>query len=253
MAFAALAMYDSDSDNEFDGAVIRQYLAPAPAPATSSWFANYPTLQAMNRMDVLWGDLMVPVGSVPVQTWDDLDFSQAMASRQQASLEGLAEQESALWEQRFAIGLREGPLATTYDFRDLADWQRTAIMTYIYDQGWYVHGEDRNGVQAWPANLAPREWVEPIAMPIAPPKPAATAAHHHLGPKPNYIPRFCRDSPGGGVLCKWSEKAHCHYEHGDTIPRVPAPCSCTSPLCPKMHRGEVYKPGAVLTRPHHHH
>ena len=236
-----------------------------------------PLIQAMARGDVLWGDLMLAeeeaedrrLGRVrPVY-----DFAAARAARAEyEAAEAEAEQarqdaaEGALWAQPFGRNL-EMYWTDVYDTRALTDAEYEACMTWLYDQGWELQGEQRDGFKGWPADLPPRVWVSTLpnrfaALHAAPETHVHTSACNHApapaGGRPPRaprarvtVPRFCRAVPCTDEACR--------YVHEDTMPRLDKPCgfgaACggTDPAkraqCLYMHPGETWTPELVVTRP----
>jgi len=236
-----------------------------------------PVLQAMIRGDTLWGDLMyeedvaedLRLGRVhPV--YDHAAVAAAELARAQAELEALSAQEATIWDQPFAGNL-EMYWGDCYDTRALTDAEYEACMAWLYDQGWEVEGEIRDGMKAWPADLPPRVWVPERA----PSRfdalhtdcnhgPSVTHVHQapqgRRAPAPKKsvtVPRFCRDSCGG-VACA---DAACRYVHADTMPRMDKPCGfgaacgASDPTgvkrsqCLYMHPGETWSADLVIRRP----
>ena len=235
-------------------------------------------MQNMLNNKIPWGDLVYSTTDMPIiQSYDDM-VAQHSARVQEAVSADLVAQEAAFWDQPWASNLTEYSSAgTNINMCALGDWQYEACMTWVHSHGWHIVSEDRNGFQGWPANEGSREWVRPLERPLAvrvwladadvPAVKAATTAVRVIvmpesagsartGPKPDYIPLFCKDSSGGGELCEWAKSGtHCHYEHGDTLPRINRACKnfaqCfrhTAGSCTNMHRGEVFKTGMVIRR-----
>jgi hypothetical protein len=234
-----------------------------------------PVLQAMIRGDTLWGDLMyeedvaedLRLGRVrPV--FDHAAAAAAAQAAAQAELEQLSAQEATIWTQPFAANL-EQYWSDCYDTRALTDAEYEACMTWLYDQGWEVEGEIRDGMKAWPADLPPRVWIAP-RVPSRFDALSVTEAHAHVtethaprravghqAKKSVTVPRFCRDSCGG-VACA---DAACRYVHADTMPRMDKPCGfgaacgASDPTgvkrsqCLYMHPGETWSADLVIRRP----
>jgi len=218
-----------------------------------------PFLQAMMRGDVLWGDLAYEEELAEDRRLGRVHPVFDAAARHQAEQDALSAQEAVIWDQSFARNL-DMYWSDAYDLRALTGAEYEACMSWLYDQGWEVQCEDRNGFQGWPLDLPPRVWVAPRAPsrfdslssaghqePHAPRAPA--------GKKSAVVPRFCRASCGG-VRC---EDAACRYVHADTMPRLDKPCgfgaACggTDPskraLCLYMHPGETWSADLVVKRP----
>jgi hypothetical protein len=220
--FAALG--DSDSEGECPRGSLRKILAD-------------PVLEAMYRGETLWGDLM----------YEEIDYDHAALSEAQAAAvaeaaAAAARQESEIWDQSFGgnLGMYYGD---AYDFRGLTDAEYNLCMSWLYEQGWELSGEDREGVKAWPANLPPRVWVG---------KTHPCVHHKKTEAKRVTVPRFCRTVGCG--------EATCRYVHEDTMPRLDKPCGfgancgASDPTgvkrsqCLYMHPGETWSADLVIHR-----
>jgi hypothetical protein len=220
----------------------------------------------MMRGDVLWGDLAFDeeesedrrLGRVFDAYAYRKELAVAQQAQAQAALDLLNAQEGQLWVQPFGRNM-EMRAADYYDTSLLTDDEYAACMTWLYDQGWEVEGESRDGMKAWPADLPPRVWVAPrapsrfdsmqapVEIPVRAGRPAAK--------KTATVPRFCRDSCGG-VACA---DAACRYVHADTMPRLDKACGfgaacggtdhAKRAICLYMHPGETWSADLVVTRP----
>jgi hypothetical protein len=195
-----------------------------------------PTLKELCELDPLekamssgssWGDLEEPA----VSTSPTLE---EMVERMAAEMH---EQEQSIWNQPWSDRLGTY-YADAYDLRDLTEEAYAACMSWLYEKGWNIKQEDRDGVKAYPDNLPPRVWI-PVHV-------------HECKRKKVPVPRFCR----AGVTCV---DAECRYVHEDTIRRLNEPCnfgaSCGASdpakraLCIRMHPGETWTPELVVHRP----
>jgi len=196
-----------------------------------------PTLKELCEMDPLekamssgssWGDLEEPAVYSTSPTLEEL------ADRVAAEMH---EQEQSIWNQPWSDRLGTY-YADAYDLRDLTEEAYAACMSWLYEKGWNIKQEDRDGVKAYPDNLPPRVWIPIREVPDCKRKKAP-------------VPRFCRDT------CCADEG--CRYVHEDTIPRLNEPCnfgaSCGASdpakraLCIRMHPGETWTPELVVHRP----
>jgi len=175
-------------------------------------------------------------------SWGDLEEQQVF--RTSPTLEEMAdrvaeemrEQEQSIWNQPWSDRLGTY-FADAYDLRDLTEDAYASCMSWLYEKGWNIKQEDRDGVKAYPDNLPPRVWI-PV--------------HHECKRKKAPVPRFCR----AGVTCVDTE---CRYVHEDTIQRLNEPCnfgaSCGASdpakraLCIRMHPGETWTSELVVHRP----
>ena len=225
-------------------------------PCLQTMIAADPFLQAMMRGDVLWGDLAYEEELAEDRRLGRVQPVFDAAARRQAEQDALSAQEAVLWDQPFARNL-EMYWSDAYDLRALTDAEYEACMSWLYDQGWEVQCEDRNGFQGWPLDLPPRVWVTESRAPsrFMFMCHQETPAPVRAGKKSAVVPRFCRASCGG-VRC---EDATCRYVHADTMPRLDKPCgfgaACggTDPskraLCLYMHPGETWSADLVVKRP----
>jgi len=198
-----------------------------------------PLLDAMYRGETLWGDLM----------YEEIDYDHAALSKAQeaaAAAAAAAAHESDIWSQSFGVNL-DMYYGDAFDFRGLTDAEYNLCMSWLYENGWELSGEDRYGVKAWPANLPPRVWV------------GKTCVHHKKSEKPEKsekrvtVPRFCRTAS--------CADASCRYVHEDTMPRLDKPCGfgancgASDPTgvkrsqCLYMHPGETWSAALVIHRP----
>lgn len=244
--------------------------------ATAAWPSD-PVHDAMLRMDVLWGDLLhvdtpqtTAEYALRVLMWE-MEKAKRSAALADAFHSALTAQEAEFWAQPFAENM-EMYRSDAYDTRQLSDEEYAACMTWLYDQGWAVEGEDRSGFQGRPSDLPPRVWVSQVQAQLvadgqsrfaalAPDADTVVAAvTHHAVPgrrapqaKPKVtVQRFCRSVPCADPACR--------YVHGDTIPRLNAPCSfgeacgASDPTgqkrsqCLRMHPGETWTAELVIHR-----
>ena len=214
---------------------------------------NDPLFQAMDRGDVLWGDLLCEETPLSVAEFGAVAaaWEAEKAARVQAEVDDSERQGAALFDQPFASNL-DWSFADIYNTTRLTDEEWVACMTWLYDQGWEIVGEDRNGFDGWPADLPPRVWVAPH---IPSRFDALSSAPAVRAPRARVtVPRFCRDSRGG-VAC--ADPA-CRYVHADTIPCVDKCCGfdgrCSGDkrlTCIYMHpsEGQTWSADLVVTRP----
>jgi hypothetical protein len=247
---------DSDSD---DSPVCPGAPRKAPAPPVDylrNFCATDPVFLAMERGDILWGDICYD----PVRERAEAASCRLQARAQEAALESA---EAALWRQPFARNL-ECNAGDNFDLRSLSDAEYEAFMRYLYANGFYVERESRDSCFATAATEEPRAWVQPSrfagleASPCAcRPAPAAAALSApgtDVGRRKGApVPRFCR----AATACA---DEGCRYVHGDTIPRVNLPCNfgaacgASDPTgvkrsqCLRMHPGEDWKEGLVIKR-----
>ena len=253
----------------------RGYIHVAPAPAASARAAipvpatAAEMLSALSSDSYAWGDVLVSDSEVAERvaatTWyscedggsvafDPVVEARAAAARAAVAAEAEAadteRQHTDLFAQPFAANL-DWSFADIHNTTRLTDEEWVACMTWLYDQGWEVVGENRAGFKGWPADLPPSEWAAPVtetrqwSQTTAPAKPKKAVT----------VPRFCRAS-AGGVPC--ADEA-CRYVHEDTMPRINEPCAfgaaCggTDPskraLCIRMHPGETWSADLVVRRP----
>ena len=182
-----------------------------------------------------WGDLEEPPMYGQAPTMEELVERMAAEMR---------EQEESIWNQPWSDRLGTY-YADAYDLRDLTEEAYAACMTWLYEKGWNIKQEDRDGVKAYPDNLPPRVWIQPVREIVHDKKKMCCK-------KKVPVPRFCRDT-----ACA---DADCRYVHEDTIPRLNEPCnfgaSCGASdpakraLCIRMHPGEIWTPESVIHRPH---
>jgi len=201
---------------------------------------NDPYTEAMSSGSS-WGDLEEPMIFGYTPTLEELVERVA---------EDLRVQEESIWKQSWSDRLATY-YADTYDLRDLTEGEYEACMQWMYEKGWDIRQEDRDGVKAYPDNLPPRVWVAPPSrfekLVVEP-----CCDHGHKEKKKTApVPRFCRDT-----ACA---DANCRYVHGDTMPRLNQPCNfgaacgASDPakraLCIRMHPGEIWTADLVVHRP----
>jgi hypothetical protein len=187
-------------------------------------------IQAMYSGKALWGDLM----------YEEIDYDVEAHQAATAALE----EENGIWDQSFS-GSLEMYYGDAYDLRGLTDGEYNACMSWLYEQGWEMEGEDRAGVKAWPAKLPPRVWV--------PKGRACACVHEKPVAKRVTVPRFCRTTDCADATCR--------YVHADTMPRMDKPCGfgaacgASDPTgvkrsqCLYMHPGETWSADLVIHRP----
>lgn len=170
--------------------------------------------------------------------------------------------ETDLWSQPWTADL-ESPFSDCYDTSALTEADYSALMTWLYAQGWDIQTETREYVQAYPDTLPPRLWVPDRFSALL--RTSHTVKHCHsrvteaAGPKKvksACVPRFCRAS-SGGVPCA---EAGCRYVHADTMARLNQPCGfgagcgASDPTgvkrgqCLYMHPGETWDATLVIHR-----
>jgi hypothetical protein len=216
--FSSFSMLDSDSDSESPAAPA----APnAPTKAAKPVKAEV-TIADMLVSNIPWGDLLA----------DEEDFIPIdLAVVEVVRVWGPtaeADAEASLWAQPWAYNL-ELYCADNYDLRFLTDTEYQAMMTWLYQQGWAIEAEDRNGVEAYPDNQPPRVWIQPVAQRfncLHGPSDSHGHSHSHAAPKP-VVPLSAPGSDEGRrraaprpIFCDGGEKCKegCPYVHGDTIP-----------------------------------
>jgi hypothetical protein len=234
---------DSDSEDEVVATV------PAPISLVS---LDDPIYAAMDRGDMLWGDLLIPAVAMPSYAPIVVPVERPFFA------------EEDLWAQPWSDAL-EAHWNDCYDMTALTDDAWSAMMTWLYSVGWAIVSESRKCVIAYPDNQPARVWVPPSRFELA----AQMDDHHHshshcshskpptvpAQPKKKVpVPRFCR---AAGACTEEG----CRYIHGDTIPRINEPCSfgadcgASDPTglkrsqCLRMHPGETWTDGMVIHRP----
>lgn len=215
-----------------------------------------PTLKEMCKTDPYeqamssgssWGDLEEPTVFGASPSLEELEARKE---------KDMLVQEDSIWNQSWSDRLGTY-YADAYDLRDMTEDAYEACMTWLYEKGWMILQEDRDGVKAYPDNLPPRVW-------IAPPSRfeqlgESNHVHHEVEKKEGKgkskgkcpVPRFCRDQ-----ACA---DAGCRYVHGDTMPRLNEPCNfgaacgandpAKRALCIRMHPGETWTVDLVVHRP----
>ena len=251
---------DSDSDNEMSSAppktpvkktATREPAAPKKAPREELPLGPVDLmvgLEDMFRKDILWGDLMY---EPPAATTPDPE----------PVFRGSEEE---FWAFPWAFKLKEGR-PDLYETMELTDAEYNAMMSWLYEKGWWVGDYERSWVSFEPDNMPSRRWCPPSDE--APKKvvhfgPSSCCGGHSHGHKKEkkapaggeaQILRFCRSTP--------CTEEGCRYVHGDTIPRVDRPCAfgercgATDPTglkrsqCLYMHPGETWSADLVIRRP----
>ena len=199
-----------------------------------------------------WGDLEEPMVFGASPSLEELDTRKEKDMRAQ---------EDSIWDQPWSDRLGTY-YADAYDLRDMTEGSYEACMTWLYEKGWMILQEDRDGVKAYPDNLPPRVWIAPPSRfeQLGQTGPLKEShSHNHEGKKDGKkdgkgkgpVPRFCRDQ-----ACA---DAGCRYVHGDTMPRLNEPCNfgaacgandpAKRALCIRMHPGETWTTGLVVHRP----
>jgi hypothetical protein len=267
---ARWAALDSDDDEAPAAAAVPLTLAEI--------CAADPIFQALNRGDLLWGDIILAAEAPrrPVQvveSWESVHrgrksnrrvrFADEPPSPEEVAATALRAADAAeatFWAQPFARNL-EAHGGDWLDLTGLSDAEYEAVMSWLYSHGWALEHETRAGVRAVPSDEPPRVWVPPSRF-VAAVAAATTAAAKPLSApgtdagrrKGAPVPRFCRAAGGCG-------EAGCRYVHGDTIPRVNRPCGfgetcgASDPTgvkrsqCLYMHPGETWEEGLVIRRP----
>ena len=269
----------SDSDSETDAVVpatpvkkptAREPVAPKKMPRVEepidlqtaiNLLADDPFLQKMTNGEILWGDLMY---APPAATTPDPE----------PVFRG---SEAEFWSFPWAFKLQE-QIPDLYETTELSDAEYNAMMSWLYEKGWWVGDYERSWVSFEPDNLPSRRWCPPSDE--APRKtlearyrptaldakvvsfgPSSCCGGHSHGHKkekkassqPAKILRFCRATP--------CTEEGCNYVHEDTIPRVDRPCAfgercgATDPTglkrsqCLYMHPGETWSADLVIRRP----
>lgn len=255
------------------------------APVLS--FAADPIMAALQRGDLLWGDVMYM--DPEYRAAEDARIAAALAAERAANealLDRWAAAEGGLWEQPFARNL-EMHFGDCYDLTGLTDAEYEAFMRYVYANGFAVTEGGRTHCSAFPADEEPRVWTGPDCFEVAAPRAfdalrAEPAEHKHSGERSGNpcggccskkapaplsapgsdagrrkgapVPRFCR---AAGACADEG----CRYVHGDTIPRVNKPCGfgadcgASDPTgvkrsqCLFMHPGETWNSSMVIRRP----
>jgi len=258
-----------DSDDE-------EAPAAAAVPLTLAQIcAADPIFQALNRGDLLWGDIILAAErpAPVVATWDDFqavkkpgrstrrvrfaDEPPSPAEVAAAAFRAADAAEATFWAQPFARNL-EAHGGDWLDLTGLSDAEYEAVMSWLYSHGWALEHETRAGVRAVPSDEPPRVWVPPsrfvAAVAAATTKPLSAPGTDAGRRKGAPVPRFCRAAGG-------CQEHGCRYVHGDTIPRVNRPCGfgaecgASDPTgvkrsqCLYMHPGETWEEGLVIRRP----
>lgn len=270
------------------------FFEPAPSPPRAAspvtppsdllrnFCQNDPVFLAMQRGDVLWGDLCYD----PARDRAEAAVRRQLQFQEDRALEAhWNSEERALWQQPFAEKL-ETPFGDHFDLRGLSDPEYETFMRYIYAHGFYVEEYDRTHVYATPSTEEPRVWPrdthgvghgtsrfanlgrgEPACCnhshghsathgrpPRAPAAGAMAAPGTDVGRRRGApVPRFCR---AAGACADEG----CRYVHGDTIQRVNLPCNfgegcgASDPTgvkrsqCLRMHPGEEWSADLVIRR-----
>ena len=224
-------------------------------PTLAEICAADPIFQALQRGDLLWGDIILaeerPVpaaadgfqkvskkGARRVHFVDEPPSAMEIALADAATA---AAAEAALWAQPFARNL-ESRGGDWLDLTGLREADYEALMTWLYGNGWTLSAESRTTVHALPSDEPPRVWVPPSRFVAA----AAAAAKPLSAPGPDAGRRRAAPRP---IFCRAAgacQEHGCAYVHGDTIPVQNAPCQFGD-ACSKR----VVGPGATpCTRLH---
>lgn len=212
-------------------------------------FETDPILAALQRGDLLWGDLFVEAPVLPPTRARPVAASgpSAEAISAEQEFDHADSEEALLWTQPFATNLEmHGP--DRYDMSEMSDADYNAFMIYIGSRGWQVDPEisDRKGCRAWPVLNGTPKVVNRLQILS---KPGTDTGRRKSCP----VPRFCKD----GKKC---QTRGCPYVHGDTIPRVNKPCGfgcdcgASDPSgkkrsqCLYMHPGETWTADLVIRR-----
>lgn len=263
-AWSAL-LSDSDSDNESPATpvkktTVREPVAPTKLPRNScvsdtkapriegpiDLLADDPFLQKMTSGEILWGDLMYEPPTAPANTPDPEPVFRGS--------------EVEFWSFPWAFKLQERT-PDLYETTELTDAEYNAMMSWLYEKGWWIGDYERSWVSFEPDNLPSRRWCPPSDE--APRKVvhfgSCCGGHSHKKEKkatssqPAKILRFCRSTP--------CTEEGCNYVHEDTIPRVDRPCAfgercgAADPTglkrsqCLYMHPGETWSADLVIRRP----
>jgi hypothetical protein len=239
-------------------------------PTLAEICAADPIFQALQRGDLLWGDIIL---AEEVHPQREAGFSTVSKNRRarrvhfvdeppsameiaQADAAATAAAEAALWAQPFARNL-EARGANWLDLTGLGDADYEALMTWLYGNGWTLSAESRTAVYALPSDEPPRVWVPPsrfvtaasaAAKPLS--APGTDAGRRRAAPRPI----FCR----AAGTC---QEHGCAYVHGDTIPVQNTLCqfgdACSKRVvgpggtpCTRLHPDEgVWQVGMIRLRP----
>jgi hypothetical protein len=234
----AAAFADSDSEEEHEAAPV--------VPVAPYDYETDPIYQALKRGDILWGDLFVEPAPAPVPVPDGFQVAGRRRAPAAAATPAPETTPMDLYCQPFASRL-EQHTGSVYDTSEMSDRDWAACMTWLYANGWSVHGESRAGFQADPDTLPPRVWVSP-----APPAPLCAAGSDTGRRRAAPRPIFC----SGGPKCTDG----CPYVHGDSIPVLNMPCQfgcgCGKRVvgvgatpCIRLHPDEEWTPTMVRNRP----
>lgn len=274
VSFAALAD-DSDSDAESPPPPLTEAEESgcAAAFAALACYTASAEFRALADGSTSWGDIFLdplpPAAAAAERAmWTRVSAARRLRDAQDAGhgipsppppepVLQLRGTEADFWANDFARNL-EMRWWNVYDATDLTDSEYAAMMTWLYDKGWLIEQETRTIVQAQEDDLPPRRWIAGLRdAPGAghgPPAPLAAPGTDAGRRRGAPVPRFCR---AAGACAE----AGCRYVHGDTIPRINAPCSfgdacgATDPTgvkrsqCLRMHPGEVWTEGMVIRRP----
>jgi len=230
-------------------------------------------MAAMNRGDVLWGDLMcddepaAPVTPVAAHAGVRETADQRAKRESDIWLAHCDDEEALLWRQPFAENL-EMYWSDYYDTRTMSEEHYNEFMSWIYARGWFMDCEpNRAGCKAVPDNEGEsRIWVPPSRFSAMAGHGPSCCSKAHGKPAPMAapgtdagrrkgapVPRFCR----AATAC---EDEGCRYVHGDTIPRVNKPCGFGAACgaadpsgakrsqCLFMHPGETWTEGLTIQR-----
>ena len=236
-------------------------------PTLAEICAADPVFQALQRGDLLWGDILLdqqPAADFSTVSKNGrarrcvrfVDEPPSAITAALADAATAAAAEAALWAQPFAANL-EARGGNWLDLTGLREADYEALMTWLYGNGWTLSAESRTAVYALPSDEPPRVWVPPsrfVAAAAAAAKPLSApgtdAGRRRAAPRPI----FCR----AAGAC---QEPGCAYVHGDTIPVQNALCqfgdACSKRVvgpgatpCTRLHPDEgVWHAGMIRMRP----
>ena len=252
------------------GVCVMDVCCPLPAVAAP---AETLLSAIMARGGLIDGDPEMAALDMPGACWGDL-FMGPVQSVEPSTERQLRGTEAEFWAQPFAANLTVYTM-DVYDTRSLTDDEWTAMMTWLYWNGWWVDNSSREWVSAEPDDLPARYWCpprpeeeepvcagpcrhwsadEPAAAEPSAPKAPKKKALRAAGLAPVPVKRFCR---AVGVCTE----AGCRYVHEDTIPKIDRPCGfgaecgASDPTgvkrsqCLYMHPGETWTADLCIHRP----
>jgi hypothetical protein len=211
-------------------------VADDPGAQLRAIFAADPILSALQRGDLLWGDIFMEEHLPALAAAPSISVPPAPAVDAQGDF--AESEEHCLWAQPFARHL-EAHTGDRYDFSGMTDTDYQACLTWMTSRGWTVESSDRAGCRAWPVlNGTPKVWNRLGALSA----PGSDRGRRKGCPRPI----FCKN----GKACT---VRGCEFVHGDTIPRKNCPCvggaDCKKiGQCLYMHPGETWTPDSVIRR-----